>query len=117
MPRDVEARLAEIEKRLERLERLAFITFQDVRDVASYAHQNVGLEPEDVKPLSWTKRAFHPLSDQEAVEVAGLAVHELAALKMTMKALRFQTRRDALGVIRDLVRRSRRESPDLEEAA
>lgn len=117
MPRGVEARLTEVERRLDRLERLAFLGFQDVRDVAEYAYQSVLVEPDDVKRLSWKRRDFHALSDREAMEVAGLAVHELAALKMTMRTLRHQTRRDVLGVLRDLVRRRKPEATNLEKAA
>ena len=109
-------RFREIERRLDRLERLVFLGFQDVRDVAEYAYQNVQQEPEDVKRLTWTRRDFHALTDREAVEAAGLAAHELAALKMTMKTLRRQGRRDVLGVLLGLVRRPREESSDVKKA-
>ncbi len=104
-----EKRLAEIEKRLDRLERLVFVGFQEVRDVAEYAYENA-MSPEEVKRPSWRRPGLTPLSDQEAIAIGGLAVHELASLKMTMRHLRKQTRRDALGIVRDLMRRSRKQA-------
>ena len=110
-----DARFDDIERRLERLERLAFIGFQETREVAEYAFQQVGEDPEYVKRISWKQSNFHPLDDQEIVNVAGLATQELASLKMAMRLLRRQSRMDALGIIRDLARRGRKES--LKEAA
>ena len=109
VPKSIEVRLAEIEQRLDRLERLAFVGFQDVRDVAEYSFQNVFRKPEDVKRLSWTRRDFHPLSDKEAI-ATGVAPHELAALKMTMKTLRRQTRLDVLRIVRDILHRPKESS-------
>ncbi len=112
---NVDARLDEIERRLARLERLAFLTFQDVRDVGSYAYENFRLdvEPEEVRQLP---ARFNQLSDQEAL-ATGLALHELASLKATMRILRHQVRRDALGIVRDLMRRGRKEQMRFEETA
>jgi hypothetical protein len=102
-------RLDEIERRLDRLERLAFLAFQDVRDVAEYAYDIALREPEDIKRLSYDQRNFKRLTDEEAVRYSELAVHELAALKKTMRLFRKQARLDILGVLRDLARGARRE--------
>lgn len=101
---DLDIRLADIERRLDRLERLAFMGYTDIRKVADYAYDNVRLEvsADEVKKLS----EFQQLSDNEALKV-GLMVQEIALLKMTARGLRKQTRLDAVGIVRDMMRRKR----------
>ncbi len=110
---DFDARLEEIERRLDRLERLAFVTFQDVRSVADYAYKNVRLEVEadEVKRIP----GFLGLSDNEVLKV-GLAIHELAEFKLAVRVLRKQVRRDALTIVRDSML-SRRAATQLEEVS
>lgn len=115
MSADLEARLSEVERRLDRVERLAFLAFQDLRDVASYAYENVRLDvsPEEVKRLPGS---FARLSDKEILAV-GVNLHELVALKSTMRVLRKQVRLDVLGVVRDLLRRGQRAQLRSKDAA
>lgn len=103
-----DTRLEDIERRLDRLERLMFITFQDVRDVAAYAYKNARLElaAEEAKRMP----GLNQLSDREALAV-GLMMHELAGLKQANRVLRKQVRLDALGIVRDLIRRERAATP------
>ena len=93
--------LDDFERRLARLERIVFQTYTDVRTVAEYAYTNIRLEvgADEVKRLE----GLNDLQDQEALK-AGLMLHELATLKHTARTLRRQSRRDALTLVRDLIR-------------
>jgi len=113
---DVIEELENIEKRLDRLERTVFLLFQDVRDVADYTYESVLAGPEDIKRAKFTQPSYHQITDREAMEVGGLAIHELAALKMNIRLLRKQSRRDILGMLRNIAGSRRKESP-LEKVA
>lgn len=110
--------LAELEKRIARLERLAFLAFQDIRDVADYAYRTYqsDVDPEAIRPATWRRTDLKVLSDQEFV-AAGAMSHELATIKMTMRELRRQTRRDVLSIVLGFMRPRRREEEQLDEAA
>lgn len=103
---ELEELLREIVRRLERLERLAFLGFQETREVATYAYESSLQDPEQLKPLTWTRQSFHPISDDEAKAV-GLRLNEIGELKMATRILRRQIRLDALGIVRDMVRQTR----------
>lgn len=105
---ELDARLRDIEARLERLERLAFSGFSEIREVANYAYRNVRLEvgPEEVRRLPRMEK----LQDRDALRV-GMAPIDLYTMKMMhARGFAYQMRRDVLTIAKELAEAFRRDA-------
>jgi hypothetical protein len=114
---DVDRRLDSIEERIERLERLMFLVHADVRKVAEYAYMNVRLDKtaDTIKPIPGLKT----IQDRDAMS-AGFTAFQLVVLKKAVRAVKWQSKQDYVGIARSLIQppaRLRKAKAEPEEAS